>query len=137
MVRTEQQHAVMHDATNHTRFLFLDWHEIFRSFYKVLKIKVAVRDVSKIPTSRLMEFGGRNFMLSLSVCHDPVGDEANEDGDDPDDGQNALPENMPFPCAEPSPWVDARHTNLYRELDSSAHGKTTALGEQTTSTRRK
>jgi hypothetical protein len=66
----------------------VDWHEIFRSFYKVLKIKVAVRDVSKIPTSRLMEFGGRNFMLSLSVCHEPVGDEANEDGDDPDDGQN-------------------------------------------------
>jgi hypothetical protein len=54
----------------------------------VLKIKVAVRDVSKIPTSRLMEFGGRNFMLSLSVCHEPVGDEANEDGDDPDDEQN-------------------------------------------------
>jgi hypothetical protein len=66
----------------------VDWHEIFRSFYKVLKIKVAVRDVSKIPSSRLMEFGGRNYMLSLSVCHEPVGGEANEDGDDPDDEQN-------------------------------------------------
>jgi hypothetical protein len=66
----------------------VDWHEIFRSFYKVLKVKVAVRDVTKIPTSRLMEFGGRNFMLSLSVCHDPVGDEVNDDGDDPDDEQD-------------------------------------------------
>jgi hypothetical protein len=66
----------------------VDWHEIFRSFYKVLKIKVAMRDVSKIPSSRLMEFGGRNYMLSLSVCHESVGDEANEDGDDPDDEQN-------------------------------------------------
>jgi hypothetical protein len=51
--------------------------------------------------------------------------------------QQSLPENMPFPCAEPSPWVDARHTYLYRELAPSAHGKTTAHGEQTTSTRRK
>jgi hypothetical protein len=66
----------------------VDWHEIFRSFYKVLKVNVAVRDVTKIPTSRLMEFGGRNFMLSLSLCHNPMGDEVDEDGDDPADEQD-------------------------------------------------
>jgi hypothetical protein len=66
----------------------VDWHEIFRSFYRVLKVKVVIRDVTKIPTSRLMEFGGKNFMLSLLVCHDPVGDEVDEDGDDPADEQD-------------------------------------------------
>jgi hypothetical protein len=48
----------------------------------VLRIKVVVRDVTKIPSSRLMEFGGRNFMLSLSVVQDPIGGGVNDDGDD-------------------------------------------------------
>jgi hypothetical protein len=65
----------------------VDWHEIFRSFYKVLRIKVAVRDVTKIPVNRLMEFGGRNFMLTLAVIQDPIVDGGNEDGDDPNDNQ--------------------------------------------------
>jgi hypothetical protein len=64
----------------------VDWHEIFRSFYKVLRIKVAIRDVTKIPSNRLMEFGGRNFMLSLSVVQDSNGGD-NDDGDDPNDNQ--------------------------------------------------
>jgi hypothetical protein len=64
----------------------VDWHEIFRSFYKVLRINVAVRDVTKIPSNRLMEFGGRNFMLSLSVVQDSNGGDIDE-GDDPDDNQ--------------------------------------------------
>jgi hypothetical protein len=33
-----------------------------------------------------MEFGGRNFMLSLSVVQDPNGGD-NDDGDDPNDNQ--------------------------------------------------
>jgi hypothetical protein len=46
----------------------VDWHEIFRSFYRVLKVKVAARDVTKIPTSRLMEFGGKKlYALLLSL----------------------------------------------------------------------
>jgi hypothetical protein len=53
----------------------------------VIRVKVVVRDVTKIPTNRLMEFGGRKFMLTLSVVQDPIGDEANEDGDDPEDDQ--------------------------------------------------
>jgi hypothetical protein len=65
----------------------VDWHEIFRSFYKVLRIKVDVRDITKIPVDRLMEFGGRNFMLTLAVVQDPVVDGGNEDGDDPNNNQ--------------------------------------------------
>jgi hypothetical protein len=80
--------VMMRVSTSLGILIDVDWHEIFRSFYRVLRVKVAVRDVTKIPTSRLMEFGGRNFMLSLSVCHDPIGDEANEDGDDPTDEQS-------------------------------------------------
>jgi hypothetical protein len=74
----------------------VDWHEIFRSFYKVLRIKVAVRDVTKIPGNRLMEFGGRNFMLSLAVVQDPVGEGDNGDGNDPDNNHedDTLEEDM-------------------------------------------
>jgi hypothetical protein len=49
----------------------------------------------------------------------------------------SLLENLPFPCADHLPWVDARHSKLYREPDSPAHGKTTAHGEYSSSTRRK
>jgi hypothetical protein len=65
----------------------VDWHEIFGSFYRMLRIKVAIRDITKIPVNRLLEFGGRNFMLTLVVVQDPVVDGGNEDGDDPNDNQ--------------------------------------------------
>jgi hypothetical protein len=53
----------------------------------VLRIKVVVRDITKIPGNRLMEFGGRNFMLTLAMVQDPVVEGGNEDGDDPDNNQ--------------------------------------------------
>jgi hypothetical protein len=60
----------------------VDWHEIFRSFYRVLGLRVAVRDVSKIPSSRVMEFDGKIYLLSLSIIPDAVTGGNNDDGDD-------------------------------------------------------
>jgi hypothetical protein len=61
----------------------VDWHEIFRSFYRVLRLRVAVRDISKVPSSRVMEFGGKLYLLSLSIVPDAGNGENNDDGDDP------------------------------------------------------
>jgi hypothetical protein len=41
----------------------VDWHEIFRSFYRVVRLRVALRDVTKIPSSRVMEFDSKMYML--------------------------------------------------------------------------
>jgi hypothetical protein len=45
----------------------VDWHEIFRSFYRVLRLRVVVRDITKVPSSRVMEFGGKLYLLNLSI----------------------------------------------------------------------
>jgi hypothetical protein len=61
----------------------VDWHEIFRSFYRVLRLRVAVRDVSEVPSSRVMEFDRKMYLLSLSIIPDAVTGGNNDDGDDP------------------------------------------------------
>jgi hypothetical protein len=61
----------------------VDWHEIFRSFYRVLGLRVAVRDVSKVPSSRVMEFDGKMYLLSLFIVPDAGNGGNNDDGDDP------------------------------------------------------
>nr|XP_045088539.1 uncharacterized protein LOC123497003 isoform X2 [Aegilops tauschii subsp. strangulata] len=45
----------------------VDWHEIFRSFYEKVKVQIAVRDVSKIPTERLIEIDKELFLISFMV----------------------------------------------------------------------
>ena len=45
----------------------IDWHEIFRSFYKNLRFKISVRDVSKIPRDRLFEVEQNFFLLQFSI----------------------------------------------------------------------
>uniref|UniRef100_A0A453T397 Uncharacterized protein n=1 Tax=Aegilops tauschii subsp. strangulata TaxID=200361 RepID=A0A453T397_AEGTS len=45
----------------------VDWHEIFRSFYEKVKVQVAMRDVSKIPSERLVEIDKELFLISFLV----------------------------------------------------------------------
>jgi hypothetical protein len=61
----------------------VDWHEIFRSFYRVLRLRVAVRDISKVPSSRVMEFGGKLYLLNLSIVPEAGSGDNNDNGDDP------------------------------------------------------
>ncbi|KAM0927426.1 hypothetical protein ACQ4PT_002866 [Festuca glaucescens] len=61
----------------------IDWHGIFRSFYKEVRVKVSVRDISKIPTNKLFEMEQCFFLIDFSVEND--GDAIGvDDGEDPD-----------------------------------------------------
>lgn len=58
----------------------VDWHEIFRSFFKNVTNQVAVRDHSKNPKDRLVEIEKELYLLQFSLVTD------HEDaGDDPSD----------------------------------------------------
>lgn len=50
----------------------VDWHEIFRSFYKNVQIQVALRDPSKVPKDRLVELEKDLYLLKFSVVAEPV-----------------------------------------------------------------
>lgn len=58
----------------------VDWHEIFRSFFKNVTIQVSVRDHSKIPKDRLVEIEKDLYLLQFSLVTDHV-----DAGDGPSD----------------------------------------------------
>ncbi|KAM0899054.1 hypothetical protein ACQ4PT_021541 [Festuca glaucescens] len=61
----------------------IDWHGIFRSFYKEVRVKVSVRDISKIPANKLFEMEQCFFLIDFSV--ENAGDAIDvDDGEDPD-----------------------------------------------------
>ena len=62
----------------------VDWHKIFRSFLKTIRVKVAVRDVSKIPKDRIFEMEQFLYLVDFEV-EEPLEDDGGEDGDDPND----------------------------------------------------
>ncbi|KAM0915295.1 hypothetical protein ACQ4PT_010954 [Festuca glaucescens] len=65
----------------------IDWHCIFRSFYKIVRVKVAVRDISKIPTNKLFEMEQGFFLIDFKV-EEMIEDGGNvEDGNDDDEDQ--------------------------------------------------
>jgi hypothetical protein len=71
-------------ATSLGVLLDVGWHTIFRSLYKCVKLKLAVRDPSKIPETRAMEFDTNMFLLTITV-HDPENLSEGADGDEPGD----------------------------------------------------
>jgi hypothetical protein len=64
----------------------IDWHGIFRSFYKEVRVKVVVRDKSKIPTNKLFEMEQCFFLIDFIV--EAEGDAIDVDDDDEDPGQS-------------------------------------------------
>ncbi|KAM0917116.1 hypothetical protein ACQ4PT_009744 [Festuca glaucescens] len=65
----------------------IDWHCIFRSFYRTVRVKVAVRDISKIPPSKLFEMEQGFFLIDSNV-EEIIDDGGNdEDGNDDDENQ--------------------------------------------------
>ncbi|XP_044400830.1 uncharacterized protein [Triticum aestivum] len=60
----------------------IDWHMIFRSFYEKVRIQVAVRDPSKIPTDRVVEIQHELYLLRLAVEKDA---EESSNSDNPSD----------------------------------------------------
>lgn len=65
----------------------VDWHEIFRSFFSTVMIRVAVRDVTKIPATRVMEFEKKMYLLKIEIVDDPVEEVQQGNDDDPGAGQ--------------------------------------------------
>ncbi|XBI06977.1 uncharacterized protein [Aegilops tauschii subsp. strangulata] len=60
----------------------IDWHMIFRSFYEKVRIQVAVRDPSKIPTDRVVEIQHELYLLRFAVEKDA---EESSNSDNPSD----------------------------------------------------
>jgi hypothetical protein len=53
-----------------------------------MKLRLAVRDPSKIPETRAMEFGSTMFLLTITVHDDPEAASEGADGDEPGDDNN-------------------------------------------------
>jgi hypothetical protein len=45
----------------------VDWTSLFKSFYEVVRIKVAVRSPSKIPVERLFEMDRKLYLITITV----------------------------------------------------------------------
>jgi hypothetical protein len=69
----------------------VDWPVVFKTFYKRIWILVAVRDISKIPTSKLYEMEQNFFCLRFAV-EKPVIEDLSKGDDDDGNGDNDGPE---------------------------------------------
>jgi hypothetical protein len=69
----------------------VDWTTIFKTFYEVVRIKVACRDTSKIPKDRLYEMNKSLFVVSFDVegakVVDPSQPGNNDNGGNDDDNK--------------------------------------------------
>ncbi|KAM0835336.1 hypothetical protein ACQ4PT_062996 [Festuca glaucescens] len=65
----------------------IDWQGIFKSFYKEVRVKVAVRDKSKIPSNKLFEMEQCFFLIDFLVENEGEAIDVDED-DDEDPGQS-------------------------------------------------
>lgn len=64
----------------------IDWQGIFRSFYKEVRVKVAMREKSKIPTNKLFEMEQCFYLVNFVVENEVEAIDVDED-DDEDPGQ--------------------------------------------------
>ena len=94
----------------------VDWHEVFKSFYKILRIKVSVRDVSKIPVDRLVEINQSFYLLQFEV------EENDDQVDAPDDGHDDNNHDSPAVQEEEEDLGDDFQEHLQKEKeDGSKH----------------
>jgi hypothetical protein len=97
----------------------IDWQVIFRSFYKEVRVKVAVRDKSKIPSNRLFEMEQCFFLINFLVESD--GETIEVDGDDDEDpGQSNDGDKVND---------DAEHGDDFKALDKSNAGENSSKME--------
>jgi len=77
----------------------VDWSTLFKTFYETVRIKVAVKDYTKIPKERLFEMNRNLHVVEITVETEqdkrsgPKDDGSNDDGGDGrDDGKGGLDE---------------------------------------------
>jgi len=68
----------------------VDWATLFKSFYEVVRIKVACKDVRKIPAQRLYEMDLKIYLVDIEPELEETKGQSKDgaDGDDGDDGEN-------------------------------------------------
>ncbi|KAE8772617.1 hypothetical protein D1007_55385 [Hordeum vulgare] len=72
----------------------VDWNGMFKSFYEVVRIKVACRDPKKNPFERLVEMKRKLYILFFTVKgFDQIGEESDGDDVDPDGDSHENPDN--------------------------------------------
>ncbi|KAK1681980.1 hypothetical protein QYE76_042828 [Lolium multiflorum] len=64
----------------------IDWQGIFRSFYEEVRVKVAVRDKTKIPTNKLFEMEQCFYLVNFVVENEGEAIDVDEEDDDGDSG---------------------------------------------------
>lgn len=66
----------------------VDWSTLFKTFYETVRVKVAVRDHTKIPKERLFEFSRKLHIVEFTVETDQSEGKGtkNGGGNDDDDG---------------------------------------------------
>jgi hypothetical protein len=70
----------------------VDWSTLFKTFYEVVRVKVACRDPTKIPAERLYEMDRKLFLLSFEV-EGVVQPQAKSDLDDNNDNDDSGKDN--------------------------------------------
>jgi hypothetical protein len=116
----------------------VDWSTLFKTFYEVVRIKVAVRNAEKIPSERLYEMDKKLFFISITVEGDnnngpekkgDDGDGGGDDGKDNDeeaDDLDDLPEDVDKPVEKDKPARNSEKTPVTKPSQKS-RGKTVSL----------
>jgi hypothetical protein len=90
----------------------IDWQGIFRSFYKEVRVKVSIRDKSKIPFNKLFEMEQCFFLIDFFVENEGEAIDVDEDNDE-DPGQSNEGNKLDD---------DADIGDDFRALDKSKYG---------------
>ncbi|KQK18090.1 hypothetical protein BRADI_1g38683v3 [Brachypodium distachyon] len=79
----------------------VDWSEIFKSFYETVRVKLAVRNPSKIPAERLIVLKKKFYLLQFTVAWDNIDidkimglDDRDYDGDEEYDDDNIMDDEL-------------------------------------------
>lgn len=116
----------------------VDWSTLFKTFYEVVRIKVAVRNAEKIPSERLYEIDKKLFFISITVEGEnnngpekkgDDGDGGGDDGKDNDeeaDDLDDLPEDVDKPVEKDKPARNSEKTPVTKPSQKS-RGKTVSL----------
>jgi hypothetical protein len=62
----------------------VDWASLFKSFYEKIRVKVACKNLPKIPCERLFELDKKLYLVNITVegFEHEIGDKSVDDGDD-------------------------------------------------------
>jgi hypothetical protein len=93
----------------------VDWHVIFKSLYKKIRIKVSPRDSEKISPSKLFEFEQCFFLVSFDVEEATAGGEDNDNDNDAGNDTVAVDED------------DDTEVDFQKEVDKFSKSEATGM----------